>query len=51
VAKVVALLGPRQVGKTALAREFTAVSGLSFDAGLEKIHVTGLGRVAEWFGK
>jgi len=35
-AKVVAMLGPRQVGKTTLAREFTAVSGLGFDAGFIK---------------
>jgi predicted AAA+ superfamily ATPase len=34
VSKVVALLGPRQAGKTTLAREFAAGSGLSFDAGL-----------------
>lgn len=34
VSKVVAVLGPRQVGKTTLARRFTEVSGLPFDAGL-----------------
>lgn len=34
VSKVVALLGPRQVGKTTLARRFTEVSGLPFDPGL-----------------
>jgi predicted AAA+ superfamily ATPase len=34
VSKVVALLGPRQAGKTTLARRFTEVSGLPFDAGL-----------------
>ncbi len=34
VSKVVALLGPRQVGKTTLARRFTELSGLPFDGGL-----------------
>jgi predicted AAA+ superfamily ATPase len=34
VSKVVAVLGPRQVGKTTLARRFTEVSGIPFDAGL-----------------
>jgi predicted AAA+ superfamily ATPase len=34
VAKVVALLGPRQSGKTTLARHFCEVTDLPFDAGL-----------------
>jgi uncharacterized protein len=34
VSKVVALLGPRQAGKTTLARRFSGISGLPFDAGL-----------------
>jgi len=34
VAKAVALLGPRQSGKTTLARRFCKVSGMPFDAGL-----------------
>lgn len=34
VSKVVALLGPRQAGKTTLAREFSEISGLPFDSGL-----------------
>jgi predicted AAA+ superfamily ATPase len=34
VSKVVALLGPRQAGKTTLARRFSEVSGMPFDAGL-----------------
>jgi uncharacterized protein len=34
VSKIVALLGPRQVGKTTLARQFSRVGGLPFDAGL-----------------
>jgi predicted AAA+ superfamily ATPase len=34
VSKLVALLGPRQVGKTTLARRFSEVSGLPFNPGL-----------------
>ena len=34
VSKVVALLGPRQSGKTTLARKFCRISELPFDAGL-----------------
>lgn len=34
VSRVVALLGPRQSGKTTLARRFSGISGLPFDAGL-----------------
>lgn len=34
VSKVVALLGPRQSGKTTLARRFAGISDLPFDAGL-----------------
>jgi predicted AAA+ superfamily ATPase len=34
VSKVVALLGPRQSGKTTLAREFSRGEGLNFDPAL-----------------
>ena len=46
ISKVVALLGPRQSGKTTLARRFAPESGMPFDAGLNYLDLEDPGHLA-----